>query len=171
MITWSKENFWQRRPGRKTVKFCKRLLSHWIRAGLHQDRFFDWLVITMPKMAKDTWKRCWLPHSDHINKWYPFPDQKKTGMRNNWPLVKPVFCIVHTGSCSIVDLKMVKRRRGFLPIFYTPGQPCRPGWGRRGSLWPGGGRGCPWVKIILMIMTIIITSNKVNNDNKNNYLW
>ena len=47
-----------------------------------------------------------------------FPDQKRPGMRNDWSLVKPVFCIVHTGSCSIVDLKMVKRRRGFLPFIY-----------------------------------------------------
>ena len=29
---------------------------------------------------------CWLPHSDHIHRWYPFPDQTKPGMRNKWSI-------------------------------------------------------------------------------------
>ena len=28
--------------------------------------------------------RCWLPDSDYIDRWYPFPEQTRPGMRNNW---------------------------------------------------------------------------------------
>ena len=54
---------------------CKRLPSHWSRAGLHQDHLVGRLFVTMPKMP-----------------------QYNNKTRNEEGLVKPAFCIVDTGS-------------------------------------------------------------------------
>ena len=59
--------------------------------------FFCWLSSPCQKWPNTQENGCWLPHSDHIHSWNPFPDQTRPGMRNYWS--SHFFCIVDTGSC------------------------------------------------------------------------
>ena len=94
--------------------FCKRLPSHWSRAGLHQDHPVGCLVVCSSPCRK------W-PHSHENGFGLPppvttfkvkkrFPDQT----RKEEQLVQPVFCIVDAESCSVISRIY---RVYFLPIF------------------------------------------------------
>ena len=76
-----------------TPRFCKRLPSHWSRAGLLLDHPVVRLYGCKSPYRKwrDTQENgCWLPPSVHTYSWNSFADQIRT---EEW-LVKQVFCIV-----------------------------------------------------------------------------
>ena len=74
---------------------------------------------------------CTIHHSDHLHRWYPFPDQTGHGMSYNWPsqsFAKLTVSTWHWVLCSFVSLFMWenahkclnKRSWRPLPVFLIP---------------------------------------------------
>ena len=66
-----------------SVQFLQKTAFSLVKSRLSQGSpvcSIDWLS-TCQKWPK---KCCWLSHNDHIHRWYPFPDQNRPGIRNNW---------------------------------------------------------------------------------------
>ena len=59
----------------KIAKDC--LLTGQEQACTRITRLFGWFGVIMPKLPNTYEDGCWLPHGDHINRWYPFPDRTR----------------------------------------------------------------------------------------------